>query len=117
MAKIITISQKTCKKCGHRWLPRSADEPLICPKCKTARWKIGRFHQGAAPRRENQAPEATQGEAAAFLSLTNELMPTVKAGTLAAPGTIGATELLDGVREEREDETDATNEQAQRRAA
>jgi predicted Zn-ribbon and HTH transcriptional regulator len=41
MAKTITISQKTCKKCGHEWLPRSTDEPVICPKCKSARWKLG----------------------------------------------------------------------------
>ena len=26
-------------RCGHEWLPRSADEkPRVCPKCKAPNW-------------------------------------------------------------------------------
>ncbi len=41
MAKVIGITEKKCKKCGHQWIPRSTQEPLICPKCKSPRWKLG----------------------------------------------------------------------------
>jgi|TARA_B100001971_G_C18170371_1_gene526745 rubrerythrin len=27
-----------CEKCGHTWMKRGDETPLICPKCKTARW-------------------------------------------------------------------------------
>lgn len=27
-----------CNKCGHIWMKRGNEQPLICPKCKTARW-------------------------------------------------------------------------------
>lgn len=27
-----------CEKCGHTWMKRGDERPLICPKCKTARW-------------------------------------------------------------------------------
>ena len=28
-----------CNNCGNEWIPRSPKEkPLICPKCKSARW-------------------------------------------------------------------------------
>ncbi len=30
-----------CGRCGHRWLPRTADV-RICPRCKTARWDTPR---------------------------------------------------------------------------
>lgn len=27
-----------CKRCGHKWIPRKKDKPLICPKCKSPYW-------------------------------------------------------------------------------
>jgi predicted Zn-ribbon and HTH transcriptional regulator len=35
----IEITEFKCERCGHKWNPRSEDErPMICPKCKSARW-------------------------------------------------------------------------------
>ena len=35
----IEVKGYKCNNCGYQWLPRSAKEkPLICPKCKSARW-------------------------------------------------------------------------------
>lgn len=28
----------TCKKCKHKWIPRKAEIPVVCPKCKNPRW-------------------------------------------------------------------------------
>jgi len=36
------IVARACKACGHAWYPRSPERPRICPKCKSARWDIGR---------------------------------------------------------------------------
>ena len=27
-----------CKRCGHRWTPRGARPPKVCPKCKSPYW-------------------------------------------------------------------------------
>jgi len=27
-----------CNKCAHVWFSRGHERPLICPKCKSARW-------------------------------------------------------------------------------
>lgn len=27
-----------CERCGHQWIPRSEEQPRICPKCKSAYW-------------------------------------------------------------------------------
>jgi predicted RNA-binding Zn-ribbon protein involved in translation (DUF1610 family) len=35
---------KKCLRCGHEWKPRSNDNPIACPKCKSTYWnrnKIG----------------------------------------------------------------------------
>ena len=35
----IKVKGYKCNNCGNEWLPRSKKEkPLICPKCKSARW-------------------------------------------------------------------------------
>ena len=65
-------------------------------------------------RREAAAPDAAnEDNSAAFVALTAELAPVVEAGTLVPLGSVGATDLLDAVREEREAELDG----AMRRAA
>lgn len=32
------VSEKTCLKCGYRWLPRSVNRPGVCPICKHRKW-------------------------------------------------------------------------------
>lgn len=27
-----------CERCTHEWQKRGKEEPLICPKCKSAYW-------------------------------------------------------------------------------
>ncbi len=35
----IKVKGYKCNNCGNEWIPRSKKEkPLICPKCKSARW-------------------------------------------------------------------------------
>jgi len=35
----IEVKGYKCNNCGNKWIPRSYNEkPLICPKCKSARW-------------------------------------------------------------------------------
>jgi predicted Zn-ribbon and HTH transcriptional regulator len=35
----IKVKGYLCNNCGYKWVPRSYKEkPLICPKCKSARW-------------------------------------------------------------------------------
>jgi len=36
MAKVKVTALK-CRRCGHRWLPRTSDVAL-CPKCRSPRW-------------------------------------------------------------------------------
>jgi len=40
MAEIeIKVKAYKCNNCSYEWQPRSQKEkPLICPKCKSARW-------------------------------------------------------------------------------
>ena len=28
----------TCKRCGRKWQKRT-DAPIVCPKCKSAKWR------------------------------------------------------------------------------
>jgi len=35
----ISVNGFHCERCGKDWIPRSAEErPMICPRCKSARW-------------------------------------------------------------------------------
>ncbi len=39
MAKIKrTVDIYKCDRCGHEWQKKGKEEPLICPKCKSAYW-------------------------------------------------------------------------------
>jgi predicted Zn-ribbon and HTH transcriptional regulator len=42
MADDPVIQVRECKLCGHRWYPRTPERPFQCPKCKSARWEVGR---------------------------------------------------------------------------
>jgi len=39
MAEIL-IKKKgfKCEKCGHEWVPRNEETPIICPRCKSPYW-------------------------------------------------------------------------------
>ena len=62
MSAVHLPSKLECKKCGHRWIPRTTDV-RICPRCKSARWD--------APRTKRVA------ETAAKLYLTAEDDPVL----------------------------------------
>lgn len=34
----VTLDGYQCSQCGHAWLPRGEERPLLCPKCKSLRW-------------------------------------------------------------------------------
>ena len=36
------ITKKECLRCEHDWYPRTENEPIICPKCKSPYWNIER---------------------------------------------------------------------------
>jgi len=39
MARItITIDGFKCERCGHEWIARIKEDPVICPKCKSPYW-------------------------------------------------------------------------------
>lgn len=37
----VQIFRLLCKCCGHTWVPKIEDV-RICPKCKNARWDVGK---------------------------------------------------------------------------
>ncbi len=43
-----------CERCGHEWIPRGdlAEEPRVCPKCKSPYWNQPRV-RGSATTYEN----------------------------------------------------------------
>ncbi|MGI0082141.1 MAG: hypothetical protein ACREAF_00700 [Nitrosopumilaceae archaeon] len=34
----ITLHGYKCERCGHEWVPREEEKPLVCPKCKSPYW-------------------------------------------------------------------------------
>lgn len=34
----LTITECECRKCAHRWMPRTELRPAQCPKCHSAGW-------------------------------------------------------------------------------
>lgn len=32
------ITEKECKRCLHKWIPRTFELPNVCPKCKSPYW-------------------------------------------------------------------------------
>ena len=49
MAKVpITVMGYRCERCEHEWIPRdAAQEPKVCPKCKSPYWNQPRKHSPA----------------------------------------------------------------------
>ena len=39
MAEIkIEVKGYKCERCGHEWIPRKKEYPILCPNCKSAYW-------------------------------------------------------------------------------
>lgn len=39
----ITVKKCTCERCGHIWITRGKESPVVCPKCKSAYWNKPRI--------------------------------------------------------------------------
>lgn len=35
----VKVTELTCLRCGHKWIPRQAIV-YVCPKCKNAKWNV-----------------------------------------------------------------------------
>jgi predicted Zn-ribbon and HTH transcriptional regulator len=35
---VLAALERACKRCGHTWLKRKAEDPKNCPKCKSPYW-------------------------------------------------------------------------------
>lgn len=38
MTETMTIEKCVCLRCQHRWWPRGAYLPVLCPQCKSKYW-------------------------------------------------------------------------------
>jgi len=36
--KEIKVYECTCERCGHKWITRTEESPVVCPKCKSPYW-------------------------------------------------------------------------------
>jgi len=34
----VKIKGYKCGRCGHEWVPRKKEIPVVCPKCKSPYW-------------------------------------------------------------------------------
>ena len=41
-----TITQCTCRKCGHKWWPFRPGKPRACAKCKQTGWESNSHERG-----------------------------------------------------------------------
>lgn len=42
----IEITVLSCRcRCGHEWVARQAERPLVCPKCKSPRWDKPKLYE------------------------------------------------------------------------
>jgi hypothetical protein len=42
------VKELECKRCGHRWIPRTAHYPKVCAKCKSPYWNKQRKKEAEA---------------------------------------------------------------------
>lgn len=38
------LPRHECKRCGHKWIPRTDSLPTICPRCKSPYWNKERLN-------------------------------------------------------------------------
>jgi len=38
MKKEIKMYECKCERCGHAWITRTEEVPVVCPKCKSPYW-------------------------------------------------------------------------------
>jgi len=36
--KEIKLFECKCERCGHKWITRNQEIPIVCPKCKNPYW-------------------------------------------------------------------------------
>ncbi len=36
--KEIKVYECKCERCGHEWITRTEESPVVCPKCKSPYW-------------------------------------------------------------------------------
>lgn len=36
--KEIKVYECQCERCGHKWITRSEELPIVCPNCKSPYW-------------------------------------------------------------------------------
>ncbi|MBS3093107.1 hypothetical protein J4456_00830 [Candidatus Pacearchaeota archaeon] len=36
--KEIKMFECKCERCGHEWITRTEEAPIVCPKCKSPYW-------------------------------------------------------------------------------
>jgi Zn finger protein HypA/HybF involved in hydrogenase expression len=36
--KEIKVYECKCERCGHEWITRTEEAPIVCPKCKSPYW-------------------------------------------------------------------------------
>ena len=41
----IEVPHLECKRCGHKWIPRTPDYPKVCPKCNSPYWNKDRIRK------------------------------------------------------------------------
>jgi len=41
----IKLTTLTCKRCRHTWIPRKAELPIRCAKCKSPYWNKDRINE------------------------------------------------------------------------
>ncbi len=44
----IKIEGYVCERCEHRWVSRLAEEPRVCPLCKSPYWNVPRKNKKEA---------------------------------------------------------------------
>jgi hypothetical protein len=52
-----------CVRCAHDWIPRSAEYPRQCPRCRSAYWDRPRTHPQRRPKRLQRGRRPTTDRA------------------------------------------------------